>query len=177
MKLENELWDYALALYGRDGVEAACLSLQAAGLSINRVLFCLWLGQQAGRQLQLADLAEADNWQVQVTQALRAVRYQVRGHKQQSDDYLPCYSALRKAELACEQVELALLHDAARALSPAEPGINLALENLACYLNACTLKDDQTVRGALTTVLAACFEPLPETELLGLFRVLGTEGV
>jgi len=177
MKLENELWDYALALYGRDGVENACLALQDAGLSINRVLCCLWLGQQAGRQLRLSDLAAADSWQQAVTQPLRAVRYRVRGYKLESDDYQPCYSALRKAELACEQVELALMSEMAHALPSAGAGVKLALENLACYLNACTLKDDQTVRTALTTVVAACFDRVPDAELNRLFTALKTKDV
>mgnify|MGYP001550187852 FL=1 len=39
--LAADFWDYALALYGRDGVQAACLRLQdQAGFEVNLLLFC-----------------------------------------------------------------------------------------------------------------------------------------
>lgn len=162
MKLENALWHYALRLYSQDGVEQACLTLQRAGLSINRLLLCCWLGQDVGRRLALEQLEEATNWQADVTHPMRALRYAVRSHKQQDDSYQAVYAAMRKAELACEQVELALMYQASEAMEQAEVGVELLLENLACYLNACTLDQAIPVADALETLLRTLYPTLPE---------------
>lgn len=168
MKLENALWHYALRLYSQDGVEQACLTLQAAGLSINRLLLCCWLGQEAGRKLALDQLEAATTWQTDITHPMRALRYAVRPQKQQDDSYQAVYAAMRKAELACEQVELALMCDAAETMEQAETGVDLLLENLACYLNACTLKQTIPAVDALETVLWTVYPALPENWKTGL---------
>lgn len=162
MKLENDLWHYALRLYGQPGMESACLELQQAGLSINRLLFCLWLGQDAGRQLDLMVVQEATGWQSEITQPLRALRYKVRVHKQQDGAYQACYSAMRKAELACEQLELALMHDVAGQMLKGEAGSSLVLENLASYLNGCTLNADSSVTAAFEQLLQIALPEMPE---------------
>lgn len=162
MKLENALWHYALRLYGQAGVEQTCLTLQGAGLSINRLLLCCWLGQEEGRRLVLEQLEAATNWQTDITHPVRALRYAVRMHKQEDDSYQAVYAAMRKAELACEQVELALMYEAAVAMEQADTGVDLLLENLACYLNACTLDQAIPVADALETLLQTLYPTLPE---------------
>ncbi|WP_051560037.1 TIGR02444 family protein [Marinobacterium jannaschii] len=158
MQLQNALWDYALDLYARPGVTAACLSLQQQGLSINRLLFCCWLGEQ-GRLLQGACGADALHWQQQITHPLRALRYQVRA-RQQDEGYQPCYKALRQAELACEQVELALLHASAEAL-PIQPGIGLAAKNIKNYLCDAGIPMDHAMLADIKVVLNAA-DAVPE---------------
>lgn len=162
MKLENDLWHYALRLYGQPGVESACLELQKTGLSINRLLFCLWLGQDAGRQLDLTVLQGATDWQSEITHPLRALRYKVRTYKQQDETYQACYSAMRKAELACEQLELALMYDVAEQMLKGEAGSSLVLENLAGYLNGCTLNAAPSVTAAFEPLLQAALPEVPE---------------
>lgn len=162
MKLENDLWHYALRLYSHPDVESACLVLQQAGLSINRLLACLWLGQEAGRKLDLAALEKATAWQSEITHPLRTLRYQVRRYKQQEEVYQTCYAAMREAELACEQLELALMCEAARTMLQADKGHSLVLENLASYLNACTLKADTLVMMALEQLLRHALSEVPE---------------
>lgn len=162
MKLENDLWHYALRLYGQPGMESACLELQQAGLSINRLLFCLWLGQDAGRQLDLMVLQGATDWQSEITHPLRALRYKVRAYKQQDATYQACYSAMRKAELACEQLELALMYDVAEQMLKGEAGSSLVLENLASYLNGCTLNADPSVTTACEQLLQIALPEMPE---------------
>ena len=161
MKLENDLWHYALRLYCQPGMESACLELQQAGLSINRLLFCLWLGQDAGRQLDLLVLQEATGWQSEITHPLRALRYKVRVYKLQDEAYQACYSAMRKAELACEQLELALMHDVAGQMLKGEAGSSLVLENLASYLNGCTLNADPSVTAAFEQLLQIALPEMP----------------
>ncbi|MFL1876565.1 DUF2390 domain-containing protein, partial [Hansschlegelia beijingensis] len=48
--MRGGLRDFAVATYGGDGVQAACLTLQDAhGLDVNVVLFAAWAGAVAGR--------------------------------------------------------------------------------------------------------------------------------
>lgn len=161
MKLENALWHYALQLYAEEGVEHACLQLQGAGLSINRLIYLIWLGLN-GREYCPAAQEQAADWQQMVTHPLRAVRYRVRTVKQDSAAYDTCYQALRKAELACEQVELALLFEAGGQCVRAEPGAELVLENLARYLNGCTLESGADISSALKVVLGRALKHLPD---------------
>jgi len=75
-------WDYSVALYGRAGVEAACLELQQRhGIDVNLVLLCLWLGER-GTALDGEMLARlchaAGRWQGEVVRPLRAVRQRLK---------------------------------------------------------------------------------------------------
>src|SRR5690606_34209055 len=79
---DNPFWDYALALYRRPGVEAACLELQARhGLDVNMVLFCCWLGRRGiapDRATLGAIAAAAERWQEAFVRPLRAVRSRLK---------------------------------------------------------------------------------------------------
>lgn len=75
-------WDYSVALYGRPGVEAACLELQKRHrIDVNLVLLCLWLGER-GTALDGEALARlchaADRWQVEVVRPLRNLRRRLK---------------------------------------------------------------------------------------------------
>ena len=76
-------WDYSVALYGRPGVEAACLELQQRHrIDVNLVLLCLWLGER-GTALDGEALARlchaADRWQLEVVRPLRNLRRRLKG--------------------------------------------------------------------------------------------------
>jgi len=76
-------WDYSVALYGRPGVEAACLELQQRHrIDVNLVLLCLWLGER-GTALDGEALARlchaADRWQLEVVRPLRTLRRRLKG--------------------------------------------------------------------------------------------------
>ena len=132
LPLDNPFWHYALRLYSYPGVEACCLALQGKGQSINRLLFCLWSGFE-GRELPPRS-PEADQWQLQISHPLRALRYQVREQKQHQSALDSCYAALRKAELACEQVEIAHLYVQSLDAATAEAGLELCKHNLRVWL-------------------------------------------
>ena len=75
-------WDYSVALYGRPGVEAACLELQQRHrIDVNLVLLCLWLGER-GTALDGEALARlchaADRWQLEVVRPLRNLRRRLK---------------------------------------------------------------------------------------------------
>ncbi|MEE9251196.1 MAG: TIGR02444 family protein, partial [Alphaproteobacteria bacterium] len=77
-------WDFALAVYRREGVEEACLALQERhGIDVNVLLFCCWLGQ-SGRGALSGDemartLAAVKQWHGAVVGGLRAVRGVLKG--------------------------------------------------------------------------------------------------
>jgi len=132
LQLDNPFWRFALQLWSQPGVESCCLALQTRGLSINRLLYCLWLGQ-TGRQLPETS-HDADSWQQQISHPLRALRFQVRDLKA-TDPALDCaYQALRKAELACEQVEIARLYQYSQSAPTDTAGAELCHRNLQHWL-------------------------------------------
>ncbi|WP_085630149.1 TIGR02444 family protein [Pseudomonas sp. R16(2017)] len=77
--MSSDLWSFALAVYARPDVEAACLRLQSAGANVCLMLCGLWLEQRDatcddGRVHQLRHIT--DPWDRDVVQPLRALRLQ-----------------------------------------------------------------------------------------------------
>ncbi|QVW23163.1 TIGR02444 family protein [Pseudomonas hormoni] len=77
--MSSDLWSFSLGTYARPGVEAACLTLQSAGVNVCLVLCGLWLGQRGvacneQRLQQLHNVAEP--WDADVVRPLRALRMQ-----------------------------------------------------------------------------------------------------
>ncbi|WP_449430626.1 TIGR02444 family protein [Pseudomonas putida] len=73
----TDLWNHALALYARPGVEQACLSLQASGGDVCLLLCATWL--QARRVMASDERAQAlrdiaEPWQLEVLRPLRSLR-------------------------------------------------------------------------------------------------------
>jgi uncharacterized protein (TIGR02444 family) len=117
------LWRYALRLYGRPGVERACLGLHEGwGADVNLLLFCCWLesrGIRAGLPLLRRAVAAVAPWREQVILPLRNLRRCMKpglaGVPAASSEAVR--GSVRAAELAAERVELALL---AACVPPAE---------------------------------------------------------
>ncbi|WP_415895379.1 TIGR02444 family protein [Neptuniibacter sp. PT34_22] len=155
MQLKNDLWDFALNFYQQPGIEQSCLELQNEfGLSINRLIFACWGGIQ-GYVLESITCNEADHWQQEMTHPLRGIRYKVRERKQQGAEYDACYQKLRQAELACEQVELALLYQQGLQAAQMQPSIEIIEENLHSYLKSQKVPIDKDILGALKPLLRA----------------------
>ena len=171
----NPLWDYALELYGSEGVEAACLELQERhGLDVNLLLLCCWL---AGRGIaadeavfrRIADVTEV--WQEEVVRPLRGVRSRLKARLVAAQ---PESVAARWPELAAtlrqralgleidgERLEQLLLAELAASLAPtATPGAALASANLRLY-RPFTAAD----RPPLITLLQAAFPDVSKSEL------------
>ncbi len=112
MQLQNPLWAFALKVYSHSEVEACCLALQNDyGMSINRLLYAAWLATQQ-KLLDTATLKRsvAQQWQSGMTHPLRALRYRVRSLRVDEPALDAFYTAMRKAELEAEKVELAYLY-------------------------------------------------------------------
>lgn len=146
----HPLWDFALAVYAAEGVEAACLALQDRhGLDVNLLLYCCWAGLREPAALPPARLAAAlaavAPWQREVVAPLRALRRRLR---RSVGEFAPAGTApLRRAvkalELDAEYLALRRLaaHVAAASAGAEVAGAEVAAEaparmraNLDAYL-------------------------------------------
>jgi uncharacterized protein (TIGR02444 family) len=126
--MPSDLWNYALPLYARPGVEQACLQLQTAGADVCLLLCACWLQQNAqpysaARCAQLQDLAEP--WQQQVITPLRQLRQNWREAAQQQPELAVLREQLKGLEQQGEHQLLLQLQACALAwppLSSAEHG-------------------------------------------------------
>lgn len=107
------LWEFALALYGSGGVEAACLVLQdEAGVDVCELLWHCWLHHH-GLACD-ASLEPFRRWQRQVTAPLRQLRRELKPEAQESESVAALRRTLKQAELQAEREALSRLERLAR---------------------------------------------------------------
>lgn len=113
LRQANPLWDFALRLYGSEGVERACLALQDRhGADVNLLLFCCWAALAEGRPLSPERLQGAmdavTDWQREVVVPLRAVRRRLRQPPPAfaDGDSAALRQTVKTAELDAERQEL-----------------------------------------------------------------------
>lgn len=137
MELQNPLWQFVLQIYSDAEIERSCLQLQNDhGVSINRLLFAAWLATQGrGYDSTHPALEEATHWQQRVTHPVREVRYRVRAMREDAQPVAEVYQQLRRAELAAEQQELALLWQMYDCLPRVQAGSTLLIENLTAVVH------------------------------------------
>lgn len=102
----TDLWNFALALYSRPGVETACLDLQAAGGDVCLLLCGAWLAERgvaptAERVKQLQQMAGP--WQTDVVQPLRQLRQQWRQAALQDAELNALRKQVKTLELEAER--------------------------------------------------------------------------
>lgn len=105
------LWVFALGLYGREGVERACLTLQdEAEVDVCELLWHCWL-YHAGVMLQCepAALDEVRRWQAEVTRPLRRLRRTLKDEATRRPGVAELRQMLKQAELEAERDALARL--------------------------------------------------------------------
>ncbi|TFH85306.1 TIGR02444 family protein [Billgrantia azerbaijanica] len=102
------LWDFALALYARDGVEAACLMLQdEAGLDVCELLWHAWLYHHGALLAgEPPALAAVRRWQREVTLPLRTLRRRLKPAARHAPGVADVRRELQRAELAAERETL-----------------------------------------------------------------------
>ncbi|HSH48025.1 MAG TPA: TIGR02444 family protein [Halomonas sp.] len=114
---DRPLWEFALALYARPGVEAACLRLQdSAGLDVCELLWLCWLARHG--------LAPADDvgqhlepvraWQRDMTYPLRRQRRALKARVGSVPELARLRQAIKEAELLAEREALRQLQELAR---------------------------------------------------------------
>ena len=107
--MHTDLWNFAIGLYARPGVEAACLQLQTHGADVCLLLCGAWLDRRgvtpdAGRVEQLRELAGP--WQRDVVQPLRALRQQWRAEAAQDAALAKLREQVKALELDAERRQL-----------------------------------------------------------------------
>jgi uncharacterized protein (TIGR02444 family) len=117
----SPLKSFALAVYGRDGVPAACLALQdGLGVDVNVVLFAAFVGAVRGEVLTEADVAAAGarvgGWHRDVVVALRTVRRMLKGYPAPASGVAAAAELrgkLQGLEIEAEMIELGELNELA----------------------------------------------------------------
>jgi len=105
---DASLWEFALALYSRDGVEAACLRLQdEAGVDVCELLWHCWLYHHG---LSCDERLEAiRGWQREVTGPLRRLRRALKPDAREHEGVAALRRTLQQAELQAEREALSRL--------------------------------------------------------------------
>lgn len=169
-------WDFSIAVYARDGVAPACLSLQERlGADINLLLFCCWVGASGRGVLTAKSLEQAsaaiECWHDEVVRGLRAVRTRL---KRDPDPAPPGLSTpLRKhvgaAELEAEHIEQLILAEHAPLVARVDASLSEraadAARNGLAYLVSLGPRPNSQDRGDFLTVLGGCFPELEQSEL------------
>ncbi|MEQ6917954.1 TIGR02444 family protein [Halomonas aquatica] len=102
------LWEFAMALYGREGVEAACLALQdEAGIDVCELLWHCWLHHHGLACNARPD--EARRWQRDVTAPLRRLRRALKPEALEHEGVAELRRTLQQAELQAERETLSRL--------------------------------------------------------------------
>lgn len=114
--LAKEFWDFAVAAYGRPGVQAQLLKWQDQNrTNVNLALLCVWAGLR-GRVLNRMELTTAEaaiaGWHSAVTNPLRLLRQRLKGDwRPLAPDTNSARQAVLAAELEAERTEQRLLLD------------------------------------------------------------------
>ena len=116
--LDNALWRFVLSFYAREGVSAACLTLQdKLGVDVDILLLAIFAQAERGILLDANDVAAVDalvrDWRSEIIQPLRCVRTRLKtGHAPAPSAITePLRDRVKAAELEAEQIELAMLAD------------------------------------------------------------------
>jgi len=114
--MSDDVWSYALKLYARPGVEAACLSLQVGGADVCLLLASAWLASTgvAFTQPRMDALeSAARDWREEVIVPLRSLRQRWRETARQNAALAEMRERIKQLELEAEKVLLEGLESAA----------------------------------------------------------------
>jgi uncharacterized protein (TIGR02444 family) len=118
---EADLWGFAVVLYGRPGVAAACLALQdRRGADIPLLLAALWHVERGRGTPDLKPWrAISAAWRAAAVLKLRALRSALKG----KTEWEAIRARVKGLELAAERAQLAELarHAGARVADPTDP--------------------------------------------------------
>jgi uncharacterized protein (TIGR02444 family) len=128
--MDSLFWDFSIAIYGKDGVQDECLTLQDQfGINVNLLLFCAFAGAVYGAALTADDIAsarqEVSAWHNDIIGPLRAVRRRLKTIELRDPDAAKAATDLRSqvktAELDSERIEQVMLEQWAAARLAARP--------------------------------------------------------
>ncbi len=169
---QNPFWDYAIAVYRRDGVGAACLELQSRhGVDVNVLLFCCWLGASGrgaldgGRMERLVKTVAP--WHDDVVRGLRAVRGALKGGLDTAPRDLSdgLRARIAATEIDAEHIEHFMLVADVADLAPGSDidpvqGLSHGVANVGRYFDCRGITATAADLAPLTTFFAAAFPDL-----------------
>lgn len=123
--MQCDLWDHALSLYARPGVEAACLDLQRQGCDVCLLLCATWLQARSIEvQQQRVEALQgcAGPWQRDVVSPLRSLREQWRESAKGDPPLAELREQLKRLELSAEKALLERLQACAAQWPAGRPG-------------------------------------------------------
>lgn len=130
--LDNPFWQFSLALYRSEQVQALCLELQDNhGADVNLLLWATWLEtreQALSYEALLQAVELRRDWEREVVHPLRAIRRKLKqGHTWKQADVEPTRQAIKAVELQAEQLEQYWLYEHAESVDKG------AADNVALY--------------------------------------------
>lgn len=163
---EHPFWDYALSVYGGDGVSAACIALQDRHtIDVNLLLLSLWTAHDGRPPLtpaQFDALFEVSvSWNEEIVCEIRRLRarlssgYGAVGERRR----VAVRNAALTLEIDCEHVEMLALAEVLGAplLENVDPpeARSVAVSNMKAYFTRRAVVADAEDFVALTTIIAA----------------------
>ena len=149
--LKSSLWNFAVSIYQKYGVSAACLFLQESCDVDVPLLFCAGFLVVNGKCFDPAILSalqkQTSPWQRDVVQSLRVVRQKLKSgsYPVQIDKGEALRLSVKAAELSAEKIQLNMMEDATVQLPLSDIPPNLS--NLTAVL---TMVVDAQSKTALT---------------------------
>jgi uncharacterized protein (TIGR02444 family) len=168
----SAVWTYAVALYGRPGVAAACLGLQDSfGVDVVVLLTALYARHRrlgfTEPDLRQADAAVRD-WRKDVVRRLRAVRRYVKpaaSEKNTDGVAQKLWRSVQAAELEAERIEFGMLDDwlagleqGASILSVADCVVSLARVSFGRPLDRSQEQALQEAAGTIAAAVESCVD-------------------
>ena len=159
--LADDFWRYSVRLYGRPGVGENCLRLQdEAGVDVNVMLFCYWMGFRAARSLSTEDvrglLEATGDWREGAVKPIRCLRRKLKALTADTPGSGFVYDAIKRCELAAERVKQRLLVGAAGAMelmnSQSSDAAQVALANIGTYFAAQGVGETDWVKAAVAAI-------------------------
>jgi uncharacterized protein (TIGR02444 family) len=171
----EQLWDFAVALYEREPVKAACLRVQARyGLSISLLLGAIWTGREGLGRLGTSELEHtirrALEWHRDIIEPIRALRRGLRQHPPAGVEEATheLRRQLVESELGAERIEQnMLLQDFPTGLpvSPENARWRDAAINSALLMRKSCPRPEPEALDALALILHAACPDAPYGEL------------
>jgi uncharacterized protein (TIGR02444 family) len=166
-RAQDNFWEYALRVYGRPGVEAACLDLQdRCNLVVNQLLFCCWVAGYGYGRLSAEEICSAaqiaEQWDVEVVAPLRAVRRQLK-HRICGVDAQPCErlrQQVKRSELFSERLAQQLLVRTLNRTPGSHSCQDALLANLASYVEWCGVEPSPRDQRNLDLLAQAAVEEM-----------------
>ena len=129
---EDKLWSFAVRLYGRPGVAAACLGLQEDhAIDVPLLLFAAWAGSERALTTIQAEQASraVSPWHTEIVFPLRALRQRLKSGPQPAPSAASdrLREAIKASELDSERLELAQLAAICADWPRSTPGVGASL--------------------------------------------------